>query len=69
LQILHKDDYLIEKVQFSTFTLNDDVLLLIDFKVYIFDSKGYPIMVDMTLEDEARLEDPDVEVVRIQSSK
>ena len=40
-------------------------MLMIDYKIYIFNSLGYPIMVDMSLEDEERLENPEVGVIRI----
>lgn len=45
MQILHKDEYIFEKVQFSTFTLQNDIMFMINNKVYIFTQTSYPIMV------------------------
>ena len=40
--ILHKDTFVLEKVQLSTFTMLDDILLIIDERPYIFSPNGLP---------------------------
>jgi hypothetical protein len=69
MQILHKDEYIFEKVQFSTFTLQNDIMFMINNKVYIFSQTSYPIMVDMELVDEERLRVRQLEIERISGSK
>jgi hypothetical protein len=66
-QLVHPDDYLYQKVQFSTFTIKDDVLLMIDHKVYIFNQQGVPLLLEMSKEDELLLATEGMEIVRITS--
>lgn len=68
IQLLHKDDYLMQNVKFSTFTMNDDIFLMIDRQFYIFDGMGNPMMVKISQEDADLMKNARIEIVRITSN-
>ena len=44
MQVIHNDDFILEQVDFTTFTPNDDVLVVLkDLTLLAFDIKGYPV--------------------------
>eukprot|EP00347_Sterkiella_histriomuscorum_P019266 403342303 len=66
VQLLHKDDYLMEQVKFSTFTMNDDIFLMINRQFYAFDSLGHPIKTIISSADQDLLKSPNLEMIRVQ---
>ena len=44
MQVVHNDDFVLEQVDFTTFTPQDDVLVVLaDLTMLAFDTKGYPV--------------------------
>lgn len=57
-----------QNVKFSTFTMNDDVLIMVGRQIYVFDGMGNPIKIKISDEDNDILKNERVEIVRITSN-
>ena len=65
IQLMHKDNFLLEEVHFSSFTMNDDVFLMVGRKFYMFDAFGNPLQLKMNHEDICLFKDDKLRIVRI----
>ncbi|CDW75982.1 UNKNOWN [Stylonychia lemnae] len=69
LQILHKDNYLVEQVKFSTFTSNDDIFIQIGKQFYTFDPYGNPLKTIISPADDETLKNPQLEMIRVSKTQ
>ena len=63
LDLLPKDDYLKDVVSFSTFTLHDDILLMVRQKFLIFTMSGRPLKVKVCDDSEKLMSSKKIELV------
>jgi hypothetical protein len=61
INLIHHDDYLYENVKFSSFTVIDDILILMGGKtkqkLFIFDAYGKPLVLNINDKDKSIIED------------
>jgi hypothetical protein len=67
LDLLPKDDYLKDFVSFSTFTLHDDILLLVNKKVLIFTMTGRPLKIKLCEDSEKLMSSNKLELVQVKA--
>lgn len=61
INFIHQDDYLYDNVKFSSFTVLDDVMILMGGqskqKIFIFDPYGKPLVLNIDQKDVSIIED------------
>jgi hypothetical protein len=67
LNLLPKDDYLNDVVSFSTFTLYDDILLMVRQKFLIFTTAGRPLKVKICEDSEKLISSKKIELVQVKA--
>ena len=62
-----KDDYLKDFVSFSTFTLHDDILLIVKQKFLIFTMSGKPLKIKLCEDSEKLMSSKKLELVQVKA--
>lgn len=61
INLIHHDDYLYDNVKFSSFTVIDDIMILMGGKskqnLFVFDSYGKPLDLNINDNDKSIIED------------
>jgi hypothetical protein len=68
VQLLHKDNYLMANVKFSTFTMNDDILVMVGGALHVFSGQGNPIKIKISEDDNELLKSERLQIVKISSN-
>ena len=67
LDLLPKDDYLKDFVSFSTFTLHDDILLMVKQKFLIFTMSGRPLKIKLCEDSDKLMSSKKLELVQVKA--
>ena len=67
LDLLPKDDYLKDFVAFSTFTLHDDILIMVKQKFLIFTMSGRPLKIKLCEDSEKLMSSKKLDLVQVKA--